>query len=183
MDKNELWNLCTDYKIQQKKTEFLWLIEQIETLGTDLTGLIIGEYDGGSSAGLSFISSQIITLDISPQRFLTERFNSNCYFTYIQGDSHHLESKHKVVQLLKRPLDYLFLDGDHKYWGAKQDFDMYSELVKKDGIIALHDIAVHRVKEWSGVDCEWQELKQVYNTEEMIDSPSDWGGIGIVRVV
>jgi predicted O-methyltransferase YrrM len=36
--------------------------------------------------------------------------------------------------------DFLFIDGDHTYQGVKQDFQMYSPLVKKGGIVAFHDI-------------------------------------------
>jgi hypothetical protein len=36
-------------------------------------------------------------------------------------------------------IDYLHIDADHSYEGVKKDFDMYSKLVKKSGIITLHD--------------------------------------------
>lgn len=36
-------------------------------------------------------------------------------------------------------IDFLFIDADHSYEGVKLDFDLYSKLVKKTGIIALHD--------------------------------------------
>jgi hypothetical protein len=34
----------------------------------------------------------------------------------------------------------LFIDGDHTYEGVRRDFEMYSPLVRKGGIIAFHDI-------------------------------------------
>ena len=36
-------------------------------------------------------------------------------------------------------IDYLHIDADHSYEGVKKDFDMYSKLVKKSGIITIHD--------------------------------------------
>jgi hypothetical protein len=36
-------------------------------------------------------------------------------------------------------IDFLFIDADHSYEGVKLDFELYSKLVKKTGIIALHD--------------------------------------------
>jgi predicted O-methyltransferase YrrM len=39
-----------------------------------------------------------------------------------------------------RKVDFLFIDGDHTYEGVTRDFEMYSPLVKRGGIIAIHDI-------------------------------------------
>lgn len=36
-------------------------------------------------------------------------------------------------------IDFLFIDADHSYEGVKLDFELYSRLVKKTGIIVLHD--------------------------------------------
>jgi len=36
--------------------------------------------------------------------------------------------------------DFLFIDGDHTYEGVEGDFEMYSPLVRRGGIIAFHDI-------------------------------------------
>jgi hypothetical protein len=42
-----------------------------------------------------------------------------------------------VLQDIK--IDVLFIDGDHSYDGVKKDFDLYSKLLTKSGIIILHD--------------------------------------------
>lgn len=59
----------------------------------------------------------------------------------LQGDSH---SRAMLTQVKgtfgNRPLDYLFIDGDHSYPGVKSDFEMYGAMVRKGGIIAFHDI-------------------------------------------
>ena len=39
-----------------------------------------------------------------------------------------------------KPLDFLFIDGDHAFKGVKSDFQLYSELVRPGGLIAFHDI-------------------------------------------
>jgi predicted O-methyltransferase YrrM len=47
----------------------------------------------------------------------------------------------KIEGILKgRKVDFLFIDADHSYEGVKKDFEMYSPLVRKGGIIAFHDI-------------------------------------------
>lgn len=38
-----------------------------------------------------------------------------------------------------RPIRMLWIDGDHTYKGAKQDFDLFSPYLVEGGIIALHD--------------------------------------------
>jgi hypothetical protein len=42
--------------------------------------------------------------------------------------------------LRDKKVDFLFIDADHSYEGIKKDFEMYSLLVRKGGIIAFHDI-------------------------------------------
>lgn len=103
-------------------------------------------------------------------------------------------------------VDFLFIDGDHRYEGVKQDFEMYRQLVRDEGIIALHDIATHPDREavvkqrrrkfpdaeekyfrWGedwrhcNVDQFWHELTESYQTQELLAHPKQtWGGIGIV---
>jgi hypothetical protein len=61
---------------------------------------------------------------------------------------------------------------------VKKDFDMYSKLVKKGGMIAFHDIAVSSACE---VEKFWRKIKNEYPHEEVIkDLKQDWAGIGIL---
>ena len=67
-------------------------------------------------------------------------------FYSIIGDSDDKESYRLTHEYLKDGIDFIFIDGDHSYEMAKSDFDMYGPLVRKGGIIALHDIT----KEFAG---------------------------------
>jgi predicted O-methyltransferase YrrM len=40
-------------------------------------------------------------------------------------------------------IDFIFLDGDHSYEGIKSDWIVWTEKLKQDGIIALHDTFVN----------------------------------------
>ncbi|MFB3916407.1 MAG: class I SAM-dependent methyltransferase [Terriglobales bacterium] len=44
-----------------------------------------------------------------------------------------------VAKEWSRPIRMLWIDGDHTYKGAKQDFDLFSPYLVEGGIIALHD--------------------------------------------
>lgn len=99
----------------------------------------------------------------------------------IRADSHQPATRAAVGQLLAdRPLDLLFIDGDHSYEGARQDYEMYRDLVRPGGLIGFHDVARHR-----DATCEvhrlWGELRTKPSAREWIAHPDQgWGGIGAV---
>jgi predicted O-methyltransferase YrrM len=78
-------------------------------------------------------------------------------------------------------LDFLFIDGDHSYEGVKKDFEMYSPLVRKGGIIAFHDIVGHSLETGCEVEKLWKEIKNGFNFKELIkDINQNWAGIGVL---
>lgn len=96
-------------------------------------------------------------------------------------NSHHPETLEKIKSCFEEPIDFLFIDGDHTYDGVKSDFEMYKPLVAENGIIALHDIVHHPNHPDVEVDKFWNEIKERYETKEIIASEEqDWGGIGVV---
>ncbi|MFH0936550.1 MAG: class I SAM-dependent methyltransferase [Candidatus Woesearchaeota archaeon] len=101
----------------------------------------------------------------------------------IRANSHDNTTLENVKSLLgKNKLDFLFIDGDHTYDGVKKDFGMYSPLVKKGGIIALHDIAKHPLQSDCKVNKFWDEIKSNYKSEEIIeDKNQGWAGIGLIK--
>jgi predicted O-methyltransferase YrrM len=101
----------------------------------------------------------------------------------LRADSHSGDTHATVVRELKgKPLDYLFIDGDHSYAGVKRDFEMYSPLVRSGGLIAFHDIAKH-TRDDCQVDRFWNEVKASYTHREFIaDANQGWAGIGVLYV-
>jgi len=60
----------------------------------------------------------------------------------VDGDSHKQETLTEVKRILNgRPVDFLFIDGDHSYSGCKLDYEMYEPLVQEGGIIGLDDVS------------------------------------------
>lgn len=97
----------------------------------------------------------------------------------LRADSHAPETLRAAREALGgRPIDFLFIDGDHTYAGVKNDFEQYGALVAPGGMIAFHDIrTTGREREVSAL---WQELKTHHDCEEIAFKP-DHLGIGIVR--
>ena len=85
------------------------------------------------------------------------------------------------ILLKDEKVDFLFIDGDHTYQGVKQDFQMYSPLVKKGGIVAVHDIVTHDPASGCEVDRFWNEIKPTYQHIEIIEKQDQkWAGIGVL---
>jgi cephalosporin hydroxylase len=107
--------------------------------------------------------------------------NASQQIQLLRADSHSPDTAKQVQQLVGgRSVDFLFIDGDHTYAGVKQDFDLYSPLVAKNGLIALHDIAPRpdepRIEVWKF----WDELKQrTPGATEWLDNTPNGRRIGI----
>jgi len=108
----------------------------------------------------------------------------------LAGDSHSEAMRDRVREALDgRPLDALFIDGDHSYDGVKRDWELYSPLVRPGGVIGLHDVqedyATSRGTQTAAISGEvprfWRELREGRKTEELIADPAQDGyGIGVV---
>lgn len=100
---------------------------------------------------------------------------------FVRQDSHNLHTLSIISKICNgQNIDFLFIDGDHTYEGVKKDFEMYSSLVKKNGIIALHDILPSKYKLCT-VSKFWNEIKSKYKNEEIFeDKKQGWAGIGVI---
>lgn len=106
--------------------------------------LEIGAYAGGSAClMLQRPKTTVISIDIGnpihPEVVLqnTSKFNKheNSY-TYILGNSQDPQIINRVSQV---PVDVLFIDGDHSYFGVWADYLNYFKLVKPNGYIVFDD--------------------------------------------
>lgn len=92
-------------------------------------------------------------------------------FHFIPEDSHLPTTRQRLLDILAgRPVDLLFIDGDHSYEGCMADFHMYRDLAGPAGLIAFHDICLFP-EQWpgTGVGPAWREVKARYGGEEIID--------------
>jgi len=178
----------------QFKEELVQLAEEIEKLKPAVI-VEIGTANGGTlfmSTRLAEDDALIVSIDLPGGDFgggypewkvpIYKSFaRNNQRIELIRGNSHAEETFSKLKEVLKgREIDYLFIDGDHTYEGAKMDFEKYSTLVRKGGKIGFHDIVVHK-----GSQCDvyklWNEVKEQYEHREFVN---DWEqncfGIGII---
>lgn len=100
---------------------------------------------------------------------------------FVRQDSHNFHTLDIISKICNNQnIDFLFIDGDHTYEGVKKDFEMYSSLVKKNGIIALHDILPSK-DSLCTVSKFWNEIKSKYKSEEIFeDKKQGWAGIGVI---
>lgn len=101
---------------------------------------------------------------------------------FIRADSHADSTLSSVKTILKGDqVDFLFIDADHSFQGIKRDFEMYSALVRRGGLVALHDILPNRFDPDIKVSDFWAHTRAIYNTEQIIfDVDQGHSGIGIV---
>jgi radical SAM superfamily enzyme YgiQ (UPF0313 family)/predicted O-methyltransferase YrrM len=114
-------------------------------------GMEIGSFVGASScfiaAGLNK-DSKLICIDTWENDAMSEgmrgTFKEFCENTEkynnkiirIKGFSHEAV---EGVKKITNKVDFLFIDGDHSYDGCKKDWDLYSSMVKKGGVVVFHD--------------------------------------------
>lgn len=160
--------------------------------------LEIGTAKGGTLYMLSRVASgdaQIISLDMPGGRFgcgysfwsipLYKSFATGKQrIELVRADSHDPGTLEKVKRILNGgELDLLFIDGDHSYDGVKRDFEMYSPLVRKGGLIAFHDIVPHPQEPQCQVNRFWKEISLQFGGEEIVSDPhQNWAGIGYLRI-
>jgi predicted O-methyltransferase YrrM len=173
-------------------SELLWLVEEHPPRSV----LEIGTFAGGTLYCLCRLAqpdATIISVDKPMAKFgggyTDERADEmeklfpreQQTLTLIRGDSHLSSTLERINGILDGGrLDLLFIDGDHTYEGVRSDFEMYSPLVTKGGIVVFHDILDHDPGTGCEVSTYWNEIKDDYEHVEFAVAPYRWGGIGVL---
>lgn len=188
----------TPFFTQQIESEFVLALKKVAEI-TPKVIVEIGAFQGGTLAlftQVAPINCRFLSIDIAfgtPQKLAFRKFATRQQAVRcIRGNSSDIRVREKVKKWLgKSTIDVLFIDGDHSYQGVKADFENYSPMVRKGGLILFHDI----VEDYStrfgkptpsytgGVPKFWKELKRAgYSCEEFIENPDQDGfGIGLVK--
>lgn len=115
------------------------------------------------------------------QRFVSNR--PHCRLELMRTDSQTTATRAALEKVLAgRPIDFLFIDGDHRYEGVKKDFALYRPLVRPGGLIAFHDIRPNIQDANTEVYRLWDEIKASGETiEEFVHEPyRGYFGIGVL---
>lgn len=79
------------------------------------------------------------------------------------------------------PYDAVFIDGDHRYYPARADWDHYRSMAR---LVAFHDIVGHRQHDRQGNLVEiprlWEDIALLGLRTEVIVSPGSHMGVGVV---
>lgn len=141
--------------------------------------LEIGTWKGYSAETWieAFEPNQFVSIEIEKGI----RDYDNPIYNFWEVDSHDPYTKTRLVEGAYGEFDFLFIDGDHSLKGVTQDFEMYSPLVRKGGIIALHDILHYNENPEVNIKPFWHDLKIRYPFVE-IKASKNSTGMGIVFV-
>ena len=184
----------------QVKKEYLDLITWAKSQGFRRIAEIGTAQGGTLVAWLTMQPQQLISIDLPggihgggyPPRkaalfhLLQQRISPSTRLNLVRDDSHADSTFQHVKGLLNGDqLDFLLIDGDHRYEGVRRDFELWAPLVRKGGFIAFHDVVPHKkVGNTCEVDRLWRELRNEYpdSFEIIADREQGWAGIGIVPI-
>lgn len=128
---------------QQNTEELWWIIDKVSKLQPKKV-VEIGSSHGGT---LHFWDRMVgpgglvVSVDLWDAHGITLDFShSLSEVVLLQADSHDPLTLTEVSDLTQGSIDFLFIDGDHTYEGAKKDYEMFSPLVRRGGIVAFHDV-------------------------------------------
>ena len=107
------------------------------------------------------------------------------HFSYLLNPKYISSFLMKTADFAKKTVhkyDYVYLDADHSYSGAKSDvLDFYPKL-NLDGYLVFHDI--HFKKTLHGVDFEfWKIWKQLGVLPNKIEVSNHYSGLGVIQKI
>lgn len=195
---SEVVDMAIDFKTKglyridsvQMRDEILSLADTVDSIKPK-TILEIGTCNGGTLFIWSNIATEhVITCDLNKNKIREDLYqlfpptDSQCKVTSLAGDSHDANFLETVKNNLNgKKVDFLFIDGDHTEEGVKQDYEMYSSLVRSGGLIAFHDILEKQPIPQNQVYYFWDKLKRTVKHEEFIHDAEQTGfGIGVMWV-
>lgn len=166
MNRTQLNNILKIYKPVQHPYELYWLVQKVEKLNPKIM-LEIGVQTGGTLAiwdsilnGTHHNKGDCLLIGIDLNNKLswdTRKSKNNINMLFV--DSRKKETINIVKYILKgRKIDFAFIDGGHMETTVTSDYQNYSKLVRKGGLVGFHDIYN---KDYPGVKQFWNKLKGI----------------------
>lgn len=152
--------------------------------------LEIGTYYGGTlkqwllhaprRANVVSVDTYAISQADNRSKYAAWAAQSKATVHVIVGDSQDATTVAQAAQ--HGPYDWIFIDGNHYYGPAANDWRNYGTLCASGGVVVFHDIVDNRIAHPEiEVARLWAEIKaEGYVTDEYVDGNGLWGGIGVV---
>jgi len=133
-----------DSNVLEGKREFNW---------GDIGATYLVDASNGVGGEVDYLNEESFFRSKFSPRFINDT-TENAYYNFF------------VKEDIK--IDYLHIDADHSYEGVKKDFEMYSNLLSKKGIISIHDTDIN----FNSNYIISQDIKEQNNYQEFIQGPS-----------
>lgn len=158
------------------REEAVWLLEIPAKLGSGIY-VNLGTWKGRSAillaAGLrdNGLTGKVIAVDTydsctmtngageNTLAYVKEKVEERDLNPYVQieiGLTSQVVSKYKETQV-----NFIFIDADHSYEAVKEDFELWSPLIKKGGILAFHDSTKPGVKKFLAEFTGWDIVERI----------------------
>ena len=185
------WLQNNGIEFPQNKIELNWMIRELDYYKCSSI-LEIGSREGGAFFCLGATLEKVITmvsvdLENGPWGYdgSSKKLGKVCgvlknmqkNINLIKGNSRAEETILRVNKI--KPIEgfsFIFIDGDHSYEGVRDDWKNYRSMLKRNGLIAFHDISPKNPNKKVQVPAFWEYLKSNFITKELIQ---EWG-IGIL---
>nr|WP_321459408.1 class I SAM-dependent methyltransferase [uncultured Cohaesibacter sp.] len=173
------WHNSSRFGVIQYPTEFADFIKQLLTIDIE-TAVEIGVYWGASSYMIAAFLQRMnpklkyTMVDINDSAVAFGRFSKLLNLEKLMPAT--------SQNLLGQSFDFVFIDADHSYMGAKGDWLNVGRYAHK--AVAFHDIHGHEYDKLNGgVVRAWNEIKDAlvmdHSIFEFAHSPVRWMGIGL----
>jgi len=181
---------------QQNEKEFISLLHLYRKMEPKYV-VEIGSYKGGTLWDwLKYAKpgAHVLSIDLLPESWEDSGgvFDKTIWQSWAPHGVklHTITGRSEDPEIIKRVsdicphIDFLFIDGKHTYPAVRADFDNYRPMVRKGGIVALHDIIDNPKAPANRVSQLFAELKASgYKTQAFIaNSNQTKFGIGIVFI-
>src|SRR5438270_5894426 len=111
-----------EHRAIQKEGELAQLVSLVMDLEPKVI-VEIGSFDGGTRWIWHQLAELVVGVDRAPKGYRLETRVNSLGCPVVCGDSHDPAALERLEELLEgRPVDFLFIDGDHTFDGVKADF-------------------------------------------------------------
>lgn len=90
----------------------------------------------------------------------------------------HVETTAEFARKNNDLFDYIYIDGDHSYEGARSDFFLLWPRLKKGGFMVFHDIHSRYEGKLYGCGMFWRKLTRLMRSR--VEMPGEYG-LGIIQ--